>query len=240
MRLLNSRDRYLAKASRMYHAQLKNDLRENPESRVGSYLSEHGLSPISPAGFSVIKRYQLGLVVKPINKGDERFTGMLAIPYLTKAGVRAIRFRNLNGGKPKFAQHTGQTGRLYNTNAYFDADSVIGIAEGEIDAIMATERLHIPTIGIAGVEMWTAYRKIWSPGFKDFPTVFVFTDGDPVNELTQERPGEELGKAIQESLGFKAKIVSCPEGQDVSSMVARGRANELLEQMKEEPEDDDI
>ena len=164
---------------------------------------------------------------------------MLAIPYLTRNGPKAIRFRRLDGGKPKYAQHTGSLTRLFNTAAYFTADDTIGIAEGEIDAVVATERLHIPTIGVPGCEMWVSKRAIWPTIFKNFQTVYVFTDGDPVNEQTGVRPGEELGRAVQESLGFRAKIIACPLGEDVSSMVTSGRSQELLDKMGDDPEDGD-
>src|ERR1700747_2072098 len=113
-----------------------------------AYLTDHGIHE-----FSIAKKYELGIVIEPL-PGDERFTGMLSIPYLTKHGCRAIRFRNLNGGKPKMAQPEGQKLRLYNSNAYFDADDVIGLAEGEVDAITSTEKLGTPTIGLPGAESW--------------------------------------------------------------------------------------
>jgi hypothetical protein len=237
---LNSRERYLDKASRMYHTQLKKDLRTNPGNLAGSYLYNHGLDVKDNHVKTIVSKYQLGLVTDPINIDDARFEGWLAIPYITKAGIKGIRFRTLDpNAKPKYGQHAGQKGRLYNTNAYFDAGNDIGLAEGEIDAIVATEMLGIPTLGIAGSEMWVAHRKIWAPGFKNFSTVFVFTDGDPVNPLTGVKPGEELGKAVQESLGFKAKIIPSPEGFDVSSMVADGRSEELIAKTKENSDDQD-
>jgi hypothetical protein len=242
---LNSRERYLDKASRMYHTQLKKDLRTNPGNLAGSYLYNHGLDVKDNHIKTIVSKYQLGLVTDPINIDDARFEGWLAIPYITKAGIKGIRFRNLDpNAKPKYGQHAGQKGRLYNTNAYFDAGNDIGLAEGEIDAIVATEMLGIPTLGVPGVEMWTAHNKIWAPGFKNFSTVFVFTDGDPEQTVTRNgevftfRPGEELGKAVQESLGFKAKIIPSPEGFDVSSMVADGRSQELIAKTKENSEDD--
>jgi hypothetical protein len=191
-------------------------------------LTEHGIFEAK-----IVEAYQLGVVADPL-QGDEGFRGMISIPFLTKAGVRAIRFRNLRGGDgPKYLQHTGQTTRLYNTAAYFKANDAIGIAEGEIDAIVATERLEIPTIGIPGCEMWTKYKPVWAPVFKNFQRVYVFTDGDPVNKKTGSRPGEELGKAVAESLGWRVRIIACPEGEDVSSMVAADRSKELLEKLTE-------
>lgn len=216
---MNSRDRYLARASKMYHAQLR-DVNPDDHPGIKAYLIDHGIFEAK-----VVETYRLGVVAEPLT-GDEQFKGMISIPFLTKAGVKAIRFRNLNG-KPKYLQHTGQTTRLYNTDAYFKAGDVIGIAEGEIDAIVATERLEVPTIGIPGCEMWTKYKRVWAPVFKNFQRVYVFTDGDPVNEKTGSRPGEELGKAVAESLGWRVRVIACPEGEDVSSMVASKRADEL-------------
>ncbi len=212
------------------------------------YLSDHAL-PVPGIGGRVISDYQLGVVVRPL-KGDEKYIGMLAIPYITRNGVKAIRFRRLDGGRPKYAQHEGQTARLYNTAACFAANEIIGIAEGEIDAIVATECLGVPTVGIPGAEMWIAHRDIWAPIFKDFERVLIFTDGDPemivrpANPATGEpaitkRAGEEMGRAIIDTLKFKAVIVDSPEGFDVSSMVAAGRADELLNKCAEDKDDED-
>lgn len=199
-------------------------------------MTEHGFRPSEH--FSVVKKYELGVVIEPVDVADERFVDMLSIPYLTKHGTRAIRFRNLRDGKPKMAQHLDQPLMLYNPNAYFDAKGAIGLAEGEIDAITATEKLGIPTIGLPGTESWKANRRIWAPLFKNFQKVIVFTDGDKINPETGLRPGEELGKAIRESLKWRARIVSCPEGEDVSSMVAAGRQDELLKQFGDDDEDE--
>lgn len=195
-------------------------------------MSKHGIE-----SYPIAEKYRLGVVIEPLT-GDEVFSGMLVFPYLTRAGVRALKFRNLGDGKPKNLVPEGQKLRLYNTAAYFDAGEVIGLAEGEADAICATERLGIPTIGIPGVEAWSANRRVWAPLFKNFPRVLVFTDGDPVNANTGLRPGEELGKAIAESLKWRAKIIKCPEGEDVSSMVANGRKDELTKQFGEDEDND--
>lgn len=190
-------------------------------------MTEHGITALDHP--RIVDKYQLGVVIEPL-PGDEGFAGMLVFPYLTKHGVKALKFRRLDGGKPKNLVPEGQKVRLYNPNAYFDATGVVGLAEGEADAIAATEVLGVPTLGIPGAEDWKAYKRIWAPLFKNFQKVLVFTDGDPINENTGLRPGEELGKAIRESLTWRVKIVKCPEGEDVSSMVASNRADELVKQ----------
>jgi hypothetical protein len=164
---------------------------------------------------------------------------MLVFPYLTRNGVRSLKYRRLTEGKPKNLYIKGITHRLYNPAAYHDASGTIGIAEGEADAIVATEFLDIPTIGIPGVESWKPNRRTWAPIFKNFERVIMFTDGDEINPDTGLRPGEELGKMIVEALGWRVKLVKCPIGEDVSSMVASGREKELLEKVKKEDTDDD-
>lgn len=229
---MNGRERYLAKAAKQYHSQLR-DVSPDDHPGVKGYLTEHGIMKAE-----IVETYQLGVVDRPLS-GDERFTGMLVIPYLSPHGIKGIRFRNI-GGTPKFAQHRGQTARLYNTAAYFDAAEQIGIAEGEIDAIAATELLGVPTIGIPGTEMWTAHKDVWAPPFKNFSKVLVFTDGDPVNPKTGNRPGEEMGRAVAESLGWRAHIVDCPEHEDISSMVAAGRGAELTAKFGDKENDYDL
>lgn len=159
--------------------------------------------------------------------GDEQFRGMLAIPYLTHGGTRGIKFRNLTG-KPKFLHHPGQKARLFNVEAYFAADDTIGIAEGELDAIVATERLGVPTLGIPGAENWRA--DIWGPLFKDFGRVIVFADGDDA--------GRRAAARITETIGWRAVVVQCPDGEDISSMAAQNRTDELMARIRSDKEDE--
>jgi hypothetical protein len=183
-----------------------------------TYLTNHG---VDTSNADAVKKYSLGVVLDPL-AGDERFTGWLSIPYLTESGCKAIRFRNLAGDNPKIGQHNGQPARLYNTAAYFADSSVIGIAEGEIDALVATESLGLPTMGIPGASMWVAHKGIWAPLFKNFRQVLILRDGDTA--------GTDMADAITESLKLRARVIDMPEGEDVSSMVAKGRADELIKQ----------
>ena len=96
-------------------------------------MADHGIESIA-----VADRYRLGVVIEPLS-GDEGFTGMLCFPYLTSHGVKAVKFRNLSGNGPKNMVPEGQPVRLYNADAYFNADGIVGLAEGEADAIAATE-----------------------------------------------------------------------------------------------------
>lgn len=235
---MNSRDKYLARASAEYSEQFLN--RDHADlwgvNAGREYLADHGIE-----AFSIAEKYQLGVVINPL-PGDHIFQDMLVFPYITPAGIKGLKFRRLkpdDDGRGKNLVHDGQPVRLYNTAAYFDAGDVIGIAEGEADAICATERLGIPTIGIPGADTWKSNKGVWSSLFKNFQSVYVFTDGDKLNPKTNLRAGEELGKGIVASLGWRARIIRSPEGQDISSMVAAGRHAELEAQYLGDGEDDD-
>jgi hypothetical protein len=230
---VDRREKYLARASRRYHHQFLD--RENADhwatSAGKTYLTEHGLFDPAHPSARIVQKYQLGIVIKPL-PGDERFEGWLSIPYLTRRGVKAIRFRNLkDDGGPKIGQAKGQQSRLYNPEALFGPHVEIGIAEGEIDAVAATEGLGLPTVGLPGANQWVAYSNIWAPLFKDFERVFILRDGDTA--------GQDMADAITESLKLKARVINMPDEEDVSSMLVQGRANELTKQFAEDDEDDD-
>jgi len=194
----------------------------NLKSRHGvhDYLNEHGIGERE-----IAERYMLGYVETPL-RGDDRFMWSLSIPYLTRAGVKSIKYRNveMNSSGNKFDQPSGQQARLYNTAAYFIADDVVGITEGEIDAITATERLQIPTMGIPGAEVWRGKTEIWGPLFKDFRQVIIFADGDDA--------GKRMAYIVAETIGMRARIIQCPDGEDVSSMVFADRKQWLLDALK--------
>lgn len=241
----NSRERYLERASNLYHDQFRSrgNVANSAVKSGRRYLDEHGI-PAQDQG-RIVDAYRLGVVVSPL-PGDERFAGMLAIPYLTPRGVKAIKFRRLDEGKPKYAAPKNQPVRLYNTLAYFAALAIgpkIGISEGEIDAVVATEILGVPTIGVPGAENWVKYGTVWTPLFKNFQEVLIFKDGDPEQERERNgvkikvRPGDELADAICESLKTKARVIDCPEREDISSMVAAGRAAEITRQYEENDEE---
>jgi hypothetical protein len=188
----------------------------NPHGVLG-YLNKHGILTQD-----IAERYKLGFAGNPL-RNDDMFKGALAFPYLTRAGVRAVKYRMFRGNE-KFLVPPGQQVRLYNVAAYFSARDTIGLAEGEIDAISATEILKIPAMGIPGAKMWRSKSDIWAPLFKDFRSVLIFADGDEA--------GKEMAFIVAETIGWRARIIQCPDGEDVSSMIHAGRKQELLDACK--------
>lgn len=227
----------LERTATRYHSQFM----APPEGGAGivadgkRYLAAHGIDDKR-----IAEAYRLGAVIDPL-PGDEPFRGMLSIPYLSPlGGVKVIRFRALTDYGPKVAQYQNQPARLYNTSAVLTAAREIGIAEGEADAMAATERLGLPTVGIPGVETWTAHAAVWRLVFRDFSVVWMLADGDLPDKDTGRRPGRELARTVSASVSSadtEVRVIECPEGEDVSSMVAAGRQEWFREKMTDDDED---
>lgn len=205
----------LALKAGTYHEQLMQG--EDPTRQAGrEYLINREIDAWT--------KYQIGIVAEPL-PGDEPYKGMVVIPYLTLAGVRGLKYRCIQDhkckdhGHPKYNQPHGQAQRLYNALAYFGGHDTLGVCEGELDAITATEHLGLPTVGIPGASQWGKQGKYWSLVLKDFSTIVVFADGDP--------PGKQLAAVIAADAGPGSRLVICDDGEDINSMVRDGKANEL-------------
>lgn len=207
-----------------YHEQLKS-IDVSPTGRLGrDYLKSRGLG-----NWGIVDKYMLGVVAEPL-PGDEEYAGRLVIPYLTLDGVRGLKYRCLGSqsdpehsckvaGHGKYTQPHGQAQRLYNAPAYFSGLDVIGVCEGEIDAITASETLGIPTLGIPGAQQWKKNGFYWQLVLRDFGTVVVFGDGDV--------PGKSLATEIANDAGPSSRLVLCDEGEDINSMCEGGLTEEL-------------
>lgn len=137
-----------------------------------------------------IVSYRLGTVTA----GGEHSTyrGMVAIPYLTElAGVTGFKFRQAH--KCDGCEHkkylTPYPTRIFNAPAFTVGErlGLVGICEGEFDAIILTSRCGIPTLGIPGVETWEKHKS-WPLLFHGFSRVLVFRDPD--------EPGLKLARRI--------------------------------------------
>lgn len=193
------------------------------------YLKAHGL------GYHDAVKYRLG-VVNPADESDRKYEGRLSIPFITRAGVKWVKYRCVQDhdcatvpDHGKYIAPFGEDPIIFNPEAFFAADDTIGVAEGEIDAIVATEKLGIPTIGIPGVEIWQQNRKQWRHTLTDYDNVLIFVDGDKPSQAHPDGAGLEFARAVQKDIGGKARLVRCPLGEDVASLVASGRSDYLLE-----------
>lgn len=181
-------------------------------------VSEYLLGELRGLQWSTVGGALLGVVTEP-EAEHRNYAGRISIPYITPGGVVGLRFRCAGpaydrehkcDGHAKYLSVTGAPVNMYNVKALHDAGSVIGIAEGEFDALAATQA-GLPTVAIPGVSVWKPH---WYRLFEGFSEVIMLQDGDDA--------GEGLASVIQEEVEA-ARICAMPGGEDVSSfIVAKG------------------
>lgn len=207
---------------------LSSEFRSSLEAMTTEYqsaLSEAGRSYLLGRGIGpeAVERYRIGQVNERFAEHAD-YAGMLSIPYLTRAGVVSLKFRRAHECGPD-CQHAKYISpyetRMFNTLAMDKADrlGVLGVAEGELDALILDCYCDIPAVGIPGVDTWKK-NPAWRELLRGYETVLVFKDNDPeqkrmVNgiEVTM-RPGDELAKNIRREVDA-AQIVRLPS-KDVS------------------------
>ena len=179
---------------------------ESLSEQAKDYLKDRGLTE------DAIQEFLLGSVVDPI-AGHELATGMISIPYRTPAGVVGMKFRRIDDGTPKYLWPTGQKVGLFNVVDLHATSNTIAICEGEIDTIVLSGVVGIPSVGVAGVSQW----KPWFPKlFESYERVLIFADNDIKED--GRNPGQELAKRIKEDLD-KAEIVHLPDNTDVNEVL---------------------
>ena len=168
-RLSKQQRESLNEAVSRYHQSLEGSPAEE-------YLTQRGFS------LSEVSRYRLGYVEDPLPE-HTKYEGMLAIPYLRWHprfgwGTVDIRYRAIDGSKPKYRSMPGSRPRIYNTNALMDGGLEVGVCEGEIDAITLSLS-GMPTAGFPGA---TTMQPHWPSLFEGYTRVNVFTDGDEAGD----------------------------------------------------------
>ncbi len=198
----------LTHAAEMYQKQMN--------SVAAGYLLSRGLTK------AVAETHRLGYVESP-EPGDEKFQGMLSIPYFTRSGVRNIKYRCIEdhnckeNGHVKYMQRKGAGTYIYNVADFllFD-DDFICITEGEIDCL-SLNVAGLPAVGIPGVSMWKANRH-WPMCFSNFRRVYVFADND--RKKDGRNPGMALWDQVHKDLD-NAVLVELPENEDVNACLTK-------------------
>lgn len=167
---------------------------------IADYLLARGITG------TMAQRFRLGYVADP-QPGHESYAGRLAIPYLTPAGVRTIRFRRVTeDDSPKYLGIAGQDVHLFNAGSLLTGGPVALAAEGELDALVLSEVFGLPAVGVPGSQSWKPW---WGRCFAGFSRVLVFTDGDSA--------GADLGKRFATEVPGTV-ILRMPDGADVSDV----------------------
>lgn len=207
MKLGDSQKAWLGKVSERYH--------QDMEPETLSYLESRGIPP------DAVDIYQIGVVVDP-DPLHEQFRGRLSIPFITPTGVVHIRFRCLEEheckeeGHGKYEGPYGEESHLYNVQALHDADVLVGISEGELDAAVST-LCGLPTSGVPGSKAW---KPFYYRLFDDFERVLVLGDGDTA--------GRRFASTLAHNIpNGEAKVL--PPGHDVTSYVQEHGPQQYLD-----------
>lgn len=189
--------RFFELAATTYQADLQGD------TSALAYLASRGLGPAALATF------RLGVVRRPL-AGHEMFTGRLAIPYLTPAGVVNFSFRCLRShdckeaGCPKYLPPEGMERNLYNVLDLKKDSPFICITEGELDALTLS-LAGLPAVGVPGVKNW---KKHFTKCLEDFDVVYAFGDGDG--------PGGKFSSFLARET--RARPIRMPNGKDCNDI----------------------
>lgn len=167
-----------------------------------TYWEERGLTS------AVAKAFRVGFVEEPL-KGDARFKGRLAIPYITANGLAvSFKFRSIDGSSDRYTKDKGDPARIFNTRVLTTARKVV-ITEGELDCTAATQ-CDLQAVGIPGANQW---KPEWSRIFRN-REITVLCDGDD--------SGHEFGELVTERLYSGAvKVIDLPNGEDVNSLLSK-------------------
>lgn len=161
----------------------------------------------------------LGVVSEPYVPEHARFVGRLSIPYLTPNGAVNLRFRCLACpekcvGHGKYDSPAGLGTNLYNVTALHEHTTRVGCTEGELDALVATHVLGLPSVGVPGIKNWKPH---FGRCFADFDEVLVFADADE----DEEKGIKHAKRAVKEIGEGRARLVLPPAGLDLTEHVQR-------------------
>lgn len=174
-----------------------------------SYLAGRGLSP------EAVDFYRLGEVTAEFPE-HASFAGWLCIPYITRAGVVSLKFRNPHPDANTKYISPYET-RLYNTMAMDRADrtGVLAVTFGEFDAMVLDFECMIPAVGIPGDQTYSHHPE-WRELFRAYDQLLVFPDKDEPNKVTGLKSGEEIAKTLRRDVDT-ARVIDLP-GHDVNKV----------------------
>lgn len=192
-----------------------------------TYVTERGLADVA-------SQLRFGYVDDPAPGHEERFRGMLSIPYLTPSGVVGFKFRAIKEADKKYLIPTGQKTHLYNVSAILKAVNEVLVVEGELDAASAISAGY-PAVAISGAQ---AFKPHFARCFDGIGRVIVITDNDRRADGTN--PGQDLARKICDALP-NAIRVSLALGEDINSTIikyGRNHFTELVKSLNSEAEDE--
>lgn len=185
------------------------------------YLLDRGIS------LEAARLFRLGYVPSGLQFGDR-----LSIPYLRPAGVVQIKYRCTNPEHgnhktvdcPKYLYESGCGTHLYNSPVLISETGLVVVTEGEMDAICVQAYCGLAAVGYPGTRSWQKHKEHYRLCFEGVNEVVVVADGDD--------DGRESARRVAESIGFNARTVDMPDGDDANSFIASHTAGAFIERLK--------
>jgi DNA primase len=171
------------------------------------YLRDRGMTR------EIAAKYRLGYVPEDYSGECELYRGRICIPYLTRGGVVAVRFRQAGGGSgPKYLSTPGDVPRLFNVASLFEPGGVLVVCEGEFDSIIVREFAAVPSVGCPGVSLWSS---VFSRMVADYPERVIVGDGDEAGRAFATDLAKELdGRAVVMPAGYDCNSFYLERGAD--------------------------
>lgn len=204
--------------------------RESLDRAAGQYAASVDLaaSYLAARGVSETEAHSalLGYVAEPV-PGHERFVGWVSIPYVTRAGVVAIKFRCARDHDchasdcQRYDAPAGQKTRLYNARVCDEGGAVGAIVEGEFKAIACTYKLGIPAVG-TNAGTWLDH---WTRTMANFDRVLVIADND--HREDGANPGRKHAEKVVKAVPG-AELVLPPLGVQLDEWIAQEGVDVVL------------
>jgi 5S rRNA maturation endonuclease (ribonuclease M5) len=153
-------------------------------------------------------------------KNHDQMQGMLSIPFITPVGTVAIRFRRLQGDGHKYHQEAGTLSPLFNVRDLHRSESYLVLCEGELDAVVMSGCVGLPSIALAGTGAWQSRGKFFRRLLCDYDRVFVVMDPDSAGQKIVPEILKRVPNAIN---------VILPAGDVNETFLAIGREGILKE-----------
>lgn len=184
------------------------------------YLAARGIPEETAA------RWQLGYVLDPL-PGHERFKNYLSVPYLTRNGTVAIKFRCIRcedgcKGHPKYDGESGAGTFLFGAVQFWADSPFICVTEGELDAI-SCDVAGLPAVGIPGGNNWKSH---WSYCFEGYEEVLILQDGFKEGDKARDRFASNVSESVHTS-----RVIEFDPGEDTNSFLVKYGPQALREKV---------
>lgn len=172
---------------------------------------------VDERGFDVEACVATGVLARSRSGTEyEPFAGHLIFPNVVRGRVVHISGRAPADAEPKWRHLIGKIEHVFNAQVLVRATEVV-VVEGPFDCL-AVAQIGLPCIALYGTGQIDLLPR---QAAERLERVYVALDADDA--------GRRAAAKLATAIGFKARIVSLPDGKDPCDLVAQGEAETLRE-----------